>query len=391
MNAKDYLIYLLPKTINYKATRIGLTKPANPITLTYSVTAACQSKCKTCNIGLKYRQDPKRSERDLKIDEIEKVFQTLGQIYFFNISGGEPFLRKDLPEIIQLACQYLKPKIIHIPTNAIASERIRDLTIRSLEIINDYDSRVPFTVKPSIDGVGKIHDEIRGVKGNFNRLEKTISHLKEVEKEYPNFHLELGTVISNFNIDHLSEIEDYVHSLGVQSYRNEIAEQRTEFFNLEDPITPDAETYERLIREFAAKIRENVSRKRELAKVTESFRLVYYDLVVRILREKRQVIPCYAGISNVHINYDGEVWPCCVLGYDKPMGHLRQCHYDFQKLWHSEKANEVRKYIKDGNCACPLANQAYSNILCSPKYLLETAKNFLQLVTPRKHATSAPG
>ena len=47
------------------------------------------------------------------------------------------------------------------------------------------------------------------------------------------------TVISTFNIEHFSEIEDYVHSVGMQSYRNEIAEQRTEFFNLTEPITPE--------------------------------------------------------------------------------------------------------------------------------------------------------
>ena len=205
-------------------------------------------------------------------------------------------------------------------------------------------------------------------------------YLKEVEEEYPNFHLELGTVISNFNIDYLSEIEDYVHSQAVQSYRNEIAEQRTEFFNLNDHITPDAKTYERLIRQFSTKIRQNVGNKRQLAKVTESLRLVYYHLVVRILREQRQVIPCYAGISNVHINYDGEVWPCCVLGYSQPMGFLRESDYDFQKIWYSDKANEVRKYIKDGNCACTLANQAYSNILCSPKYLLTAIKNVLNFL-----------
>ena len=174
-----------------------------------------------------------------------------------------------------------------------------------------------------------------------------------------------------------AEIEDYVHSVGVQSYRNEIAEQRTEFFNLTVSITPDAETYERLIREFSAKIRKNVSKKRELAKITESLRLVYYDLVVRILREHRQVIPCYAGISNVHINYNGEVWPCCVLGYSQPLGFLREQNYDFQKIWHSDQANNVRKYIQDGNCACPLANQAYSNILCSPKYLLKAINNII--------------
>lgn len=379
MNNKDYLTYLLPKTLNCRAARLGLIKPGNPITLTYSVTSACQSKCKTCNIGLEYQKDPKRKEKDLKLDEVEKIFETLGNIYFFNISGGEPFLRSDLPEIIRLACIYLKPRIIHIPTNAIASKRIRDLTIESLEIIKKYDSNVPFTVKPSIDGVGEIHDEIRGVKGNFKQLIKTISYLKDVGKQYSNFHLELGTVISKFNINHLPEIEDYVHSLGVQSYRNEIAEQRAEFFNLEDPITPDAETYEKLIRKFSSKILENVGKKRKLAKVTESFRLVYYDLVVRILREKRQVIPCYAGISNVHINYDGEVWPCCVLGYDQPMGFLREAGYDFKKVWYSDRSNKVRKYIKNGKCACPLANQAYSNIICSPKYLFKVAHNILKV------------
>jgi len=118
---------------------------------------------------------------------------------------------------------------------------------------------------------------------------------------------------------------------------------------------------------------------RKLTKVTESLRLVYYDLVVRILHENRQVIPCFAGISNVHINFDGEVWPCCVLGYSQPLGSLRAEGYDFQKVWHSAQADAVRKYIKDGNCACPLANQAYSNILCSPKYLAKSVLNILKL------------
>jgi len=375
MNSKEYFTHILSKTIQYQLNRKGIIDVVNPITLTFSVTAACQSKCKTCNIGLKYLENPDRKKDDLSLDEIEKIFQSIGQVYFFNISGGEPFLRNDLPEIIELACKYLKPRILHTPTNAILSKKIRDLTVKSLEIIKKYDPLVPFTVKPSIDGVGQIHDEIRGIKGNFKQLEKTIAYLKEVEKEYPSFHLELGTVISNFNIDYLSEIEDYVHSQGVQSYRNEIAEQRTEFFNLQDDITPDADTYERLIKEFAAKIRQNIGKKRNLARITESLRLVYYDLVVEILRQKKQVAPCFAGVSNVHINYNGEVWPCCVLGYSKPMGNLREVGYDFQQLWHSEQATTVRKYIKDGNCACPLANQAYSNILCSPKYMLKAVWN----------------
>jgi MoaA/NifB/PqqE/SkfB family radical SAM enzyme len=363
------MIRLLPKIFQFKATRKGLIRPGNPITVTFSITAACQSKCKTCNIGINYQQNPKIRDKELNLADIDKLFSTLGRIYFFNISGGEPFLREDLPDILHLACLHLKPAIIHIPTNGIASQAIRDLTRRSLEAIKRHNPKLPLTIKPSIDGIGDLHDQIRGVPGNFRLLKKTIQYLKKIEKEYPNLHVELGTVISKFNMRCLSELEDYVHSLGVQSYRNEIAERRAEFFNLDDDITPDSDTYSRLILEFSKKIRKDLATKSSLTKTTESLRLVYYDLAVRILTEKRQIIPCFAGITNVHINYDGEVWPCCVLGYTKPMGSLGDCDYNFQKLWRSEQANNVRRYIKDGNCACPLANQCYSNILCSFTHL----------------------
>jgi Predicted Fe-S oxidoreductases len=308
-------------------------------------------------------EHPERAKNDLSLDEIEKIFKSMKPVYFFNLSGGEPFLRKDLPDIVALACKYLRPRVIHTPTNAILSDRIIKNTDEIISIVRAYDSSVPFTVKPSIDGVGDLHDEIRGVKGNFEQLLKTINGLRKLEDKYDNFHLELGTVISNFNIDHLEEIEDFVHSLGVESYRNEVAECRTEFFNLKDPITPPAEVYQRLIKDFSRKVEENIASKKNLAKMTEALRVVYYNIAGKILAEQRQVIPCYAGISNVHINYDGGVWPCCVLGYEKQMGNLREYDYDFQKLWHSDEAEAVRKYILGKNCACPLANQGYSNIL----------------------------
>ena len=363
MKRSDLFTVLLPYLSSYKMYRWFRIEKINPMTLTYSVTAACQSKCKTCQIGAMFCQDPTRSQKDLKLDEIEKVFKSMKPVYFFNMSGGEPFMRDDLPEIVELACKYLKPRVVHTPTNAILSDKIVRDTERIVRVVRDYDSSVPVTVKPSIDGIGEKHDEIRGVKGNFMCLLKTIEGLKKLEEKYDNFHLELGTVISNFNINDLDEIEDFVHSLGVESYRNEVAECRAEFFNLSDPITPPADVYRRLIRDFAKKVENNIGKKKKLARTTEAMRVVYYDIAGKILDEKRQVIPCYAGVSNVHINYDGGVWPCCVLGYDQEMGNLRDYDYDFQKLWSSRKAKEVRKYIRNNNCACPLANQAYSNEL----------------------------
>ena len=363
MKKSDLFTVLLPYLTSYKMYRWFGSEKFNPMTLTYSVTAACQSRCKTCQIGAMFCQDPTRPQKDLKLDEIEKVFKSMKPVYFFNMSGGEPFMRDDLPEIVELACKYLKPRVVHTPTNAILSDKIVRDTERIIRIVRDYNPTVPVTVKPSIDGIGEKHDEIRGVKGNFECLLKTIEGLKKLEEKYDNFHLELGTVISNFNIDDLDEIEDFVHSLGVESYRNEVAECRAEFFNLSDPITPSADVYRSLIEDFAKKVEDNIGKKKKLARTTEAMRVVYYDIAGEILDEKRQVIPCYAGVSNVHINYDGGVWPCCVLGYDQEMGNLRDYDYNFQKLWSSKKAKEVRKYIREKNCACPLANQAYSNEL----------------------------
>ena len=168
---------------------------------------------------------------------------------------------------------------------------------------------------------------------------------------------------------------NFVHKMGVQSYRNEIAEQREEFLNMGEPITPTAEEYAQLMRTFSDKLKKNLKNKRHLAKVTESLRLTYYDLASKIVKENRQIIPCYAGISNAHLTPYGDIWPCCVLGYSKPMGNLRDHGYDFQGVWNSAQAKEVRQFIKEKRCACPLANQAYSNLICNTNSLLKILLN----------------
>jgi len=72
-------------------------------------------------------------------------------------------------------------------------------------------------------------------------------------------------------------------------------------------------------------------------------RLEYYALVKRILKEKRQVIPCYAGFASAQIAPDGDVWMCCVRA--EPIGNLRESGYNFKKLWFSEKADRIRREI----------------------------------------------
>ncbi len=378
MKLGDYLTRVAPRALYYAATRRGWVPPINPLTLTFSVTAACQSRCKTCNIGAVYLANPRLARQNLGLDEIERVFRALGPIYFFNISGGEPFMRPDLAEIVRLACIHLRPRLIHIPTNAISPKFIAKTTLQILETMERHAPRsTPISIKPSIDGVGAMHDYVRGYPGNFALLEKTIDALLAIRAGNPRLHVDLGTVISNLNLHHLDEIEDWVHARGIESYRHEIAEQRAEFHNLGDPITPPPEVYAELTERFKRKIHENIGRKNLLTRTTEAVRVVYYDVAVRILRERRQVTPCYGGISNIHMNYDGEIWPCCVLGGDQSLGRVRDWDYDIRALLRSPQARAARKYIADGNCACPLANQWLNNVLLTPRHMLRVLRTVL--------------
>lgn len=373
-----YLKELVPKMLRYRLTRRGLVGPGRPINLTFSVTNVCQSRCKTCSIWELYKENPEKRKEELALDEIEKIFRSMGHIYVFNISGGEPFLRSDITEIIAAGCRYLSPGVVHIPTNAIAKEHIESRTIAILEFLKNNCPQTQLTIKPSLDHIGSKHDAIRGVPGNFTKVLDVFQSLKEIQSDYSNFHVELGTVISRWNVDDVEEIAQYVTNLGVDSYRNEIAEQRSEMFNTQNDITPDPEQYEKAIDLFVRQIRENMANRNLFQRITNAFRLVYYSLAIRILKENRQVIPCYAGISNVHMTPYGDIWACCTLGYDKPMGNLRDYDYDFQMLWNSAEAKRVRTYVGQGRCNCPMANQTYSNILMHGPSLFRVVSEILK-------------
>jgi len=366
------------KLVGFRLARALRVTPPLPINLTFSVTNRCQSQCATCNIWRCYRDDPARLREELTLPEIERVFRSIGPVYFFNLSGGEPFLRDDLPEIVRLAVLHLKPRVIHCPTNALAPDRIVTVTRKILTTIREISPSTLFTIKPSFDGVGPLHDQIRGVPGNFESLLLTVDGLKKLKQEHAALHVGLGTVISRRNIDHLTEIQSYALKLGVDTYISEIAEERAEMSNSADGMTPDPDEYELAVRSFGERIEETLPTLSGLSRVTQTLRTLYYDLAVRILREKRQVIPCYAAISNAHLSAHGEIWPCAVLGTPRSLGNVRAHDHDFRKIWASDGAREVRRFIRSGGCQCPLANQAYANLLLhGPSVLNAIVRSFL--------------
>ncbi len=355
-----------PKILGYKCAR-AIGKPHMlPVSLTVSVTNLCNSQCKTCMLWKLYKEKPELKQKEFTLDEYRKTFASIhNSIFWVTMSGGEPFLRQDLPEICEIFCENCSPKIINIPTNSILPRVIAEKTKTILEKCKG----VNLVVNLSLDGVGDCHDNIRNIPGNFKRFLETYEHLDKLKGEFSNLQVGVHSVVSKFSIDGLKGVYEYSKKIGADSYITEVAERRTELFNTSEDITPDPEEYEAFVNELSENMKTDLKSKKKVSKTTQAFRLVYYQIAAKELKTHKQIIPCFAGLASAQINPVGDVWPCCVLGYSQSMGNLRENGYDFRKIWFSKKAESIRKYIKSGNCSCPLANAHYTNIMLNFRQL----------------------
>jgi MoaA/NifB/PqqE/SkfB family radical SAM enzyme len=345
------MLEVLPKIAKLQASYALGKRFALPINLTISVSYRCNSRCKTCNVW-------RRPNDDFTIEEYDKTFESIGRAaYWFTFSGGEPTLRKDLPEIVEAAYRHCRPGIINIPTNGIQDKVIPGRIEQVLQAAPTSD----VIVNLSLDGVGEKHDGVRCVKGNFERAMRTYAGLKELKGRYNNFTLGVHTVISNFNVDEFDNIYTFVRDeLKPDSFISEIAEERVELDTVGMGITPPIQRYQPVIEHLQGGIRK--AEFNGVSRITQAFRDRYYDLVKRTLVEKRQVIPCLAGVASAQIAPNGDVWACCVRA--ESVGNLREHNYDFPATWNTTRANELRRSIKAGECYCPLANASYTNMLC---------------------------
>jgi len=330
-----------------------------PVNFTVSVTYRCNSRCRTCRVYKK-----RAAEMDPK--EYARIFASLGGApYWVTISGGEPFLRRDLVEICGAIYQESQPAIINIPTNGILCRVIP----QKVEEIARTCPRSKLIVNLSLDHYGRAHDELRMVEGNFEKAMESWQALKALKKQLPNLSLGIHTVISRFNVREFPGIYQQLIRLEPDSYITEVAEERVELGTVGSSITPQAEEYARAIDYLIGELKK--ASFQGVGRLTRAFRLEYYELVKRVLSQQRAQIPCYAGILSCQIAPQGDVWPCCITA--EVMGNLRDYDYNFRRLWFSPKAQEIRRKIRTRRCFCPLANAAYTNMLANFRSLLRAA------------------
>jgi len=341
------MLDLIPRIFIYKLSRSFGFPRIMPMNYTLSLLYTCNSRCSTCNVW-------KKKTDNLTVSEYKHIFKKLGRSpYWITLSGGEPFLRKDIVEICQELYKYCKPKIINIPSNGLLTDTI----VKNVQKITEICSKSQIIINLSIDGIEEQHDEIRNVPGNYKKVINTYKKLKKLNIE--NLSIGIHTVISKLNVSGFSRIASKLMQLHPDSYITEIAEQRIELDTMESDITPDIISYCTAIDYLIHRIKNG--KFKGMNKITQSFRIEYYNLVKKILRDKTQVIPCYAGITSAQISPDGEVWSCCIKA--ESMGNLRKSDYNFKKIWFSDKMKKERRSIKNKECYCPLANASYTNML----------------------------
>lgn len=336
-----------------------------PFSIVVSVSYRCNSKCKTCDVW-------RKSNDDMSVEEWTKVFAKLGHAPFYlTFTGGEPFLRADLHEMVIASAELCRPGVITIPTNGLLTRRI-------LDRVDQICAAAPHSqigINLSLDGIGEEHDEIRQVPGNWDRALETWHGLKELQARRDNLVLSVHTVVSKFNTHRIRDIVEGLDFLEPDSYITEVAEERVELDTVGWDITPAPEEYAPIADYLSA--RAKAVPKTGLTRFTQAFRAQYYQLAKRVLQEQTQVIPCQAGWASGHIAPNGDVWTCCIRA--EPVGNLRQTDYDLRPIWfeRSGEMRRLRKSIAAKECACPMANASYANMLLHAPTVIRVAKEVL--------------
>ncbi|PKN72512.1 MAG: radical SAM protein [Candidatus Cloacimonetes bacterium HGW-Cloacimonetes-3] len=357
------MINLLFRIVGYWLMKhIGVPRMM-PMNYTVSLLYTCNSRCSTCKIW-------KKQAKNLNVEEYKSIFRYIGQSpYWITFSGGEPFLRNDIVEIVSEIYKISHPRIINIPTNGLLVKTVVD----KAEAIAKACPKAQVIINVSIDGIESQHDEIRNVPGNYKKAISTFNGLKALK--VPNLSVGIHTVISRFNVDSFSSVANELMRLNPDSYITEIAEERVELDTVGADITPSLVSYKSAVDYLIHRIKNG--KYKGMMKITQAFRIEYYDLVKKIMRDQKQVIPCYSGIASCQISPDGDIWSCCVKA--KPMGNLRKEKYRFRKIWFSPEAELERRSIHKKECWCPLANASYTNMLMNlPTLMRVTWRSFFR-------------
>jgi radical SAM protein with 4Fe4S-binding SPASM domain len=280
-------------------------------------TYRCTNQCHVCNIW-KY---PTKESEEFKPSLLEK----LPRLSFCNVTGGEPFLREDLDDIISILQK--KSGRVVISTNGFLTDRIVFLARKHKKI----------GIRISLEGLPEANDELRGMKDGFDHGLRTLLELKNIGLRDIGF----GITVSDRNAKDMLELFYLAKYLKVE-FATAVVHNSYYFHKSDNTISGKEKVigcFEELIREFL-----------KTWKVKTWYRAYFNQGLISYIQGNPRAIPCGAGSDLFFLDPWGEVRPCNGMEEEIWYGSMGNLHRGaFEEIWNSEKARGIRETAK----ACP--------------------------------------
>lgn len=286
-------------------------------------TKKCNAKCSFCQY---WQLDSSNELNDY--GPIIKRFRPVT----LSISGGEPLMRKNYPDLIRGVRPYAH--FISIVTNGAllneqSAEKLLNAGINHISVSLDY--------------LSDNHDEARGVPGLYRHISETVPHLTSL-----GYKISFNTIIMESNLDQIIPIAHKAKEWGAAvSYSAFCA------LKIDDN---EQMVRENRLEQLNAVVAELISLKRKLKNIRNS------DYYLKRIPDyfKNGIVPgCRAGFKWVHVTPDGFIQPCS----DLP----RVCHY-------SEYTKDKMKPVACSKCWYTCRGEAEASHL-NPRRFWELARS----------------
>lgn len=326
---------------------------AYPFKVTFALTYRCNFLCKYCNIWMR----PKKNE--LTFDKIKSILDSLINLRWLHLTGGELFLREDIEEILNFLIEKRKLAILTFPTNGFYTEKIFNI----VKYLSRKLRGIRLLITCSIDGTEKLHDRLKGVEGAYEKCIKTFMKLRTINK----INTFLGFTVSRDNYLDLpfllTDLTERIPSFSFNELHFNFAE-RSSFYYTNTSMNPSEELINNEIYAFIEKMRRKYrERKIRLKNFLENN---YFKLMELYLKNKISPTRCTALNGSCFIDPYGELYPC--INYEVEIGNLDSANYNFDLFWELslEKRRKIRNLINDKKCpGCWTSCEAYPSILSS--------------------------
>lgn len=332
-----------------RITQANYRELPSPPFLVLFINSICNMRCEHCFYWRSLNQ-----RNDLSFDEIVALSESLGRIENLNLSGGEPFLRKEFGAICRQFVKQNGVRQIYVPTNGYFTER----TVTQVRETLGAPELELLVVELSLDGLAEFHDEFRGARHAFEHAMQTYDALAELQREDPRLRIHSISTATDVNMGEIRRLTTYLYERCPQMDHHNLAIIRGDRANpsLQGPSLQQYEELYEYIRRLWAP--------REEGRYGAIVEPMLQWAKVQTIKQNRQVVPCRAGRLSAVIYANGDVSVCEL---HTPLGNLRQ--RSFWEIWSSPDAKAVRESIERRECHCTTEVFLWPSITFQPVQL----------------------